>query len=60
MTNLAEATADPVLEPDSPGNLVAIASAVLERAGAPVEGEEGAVGGVVALPQASPDPPHAQ
>lgn len=55
MTNLAEATADPVLELDAVGNPVAAASAILEVAGA-VEGEEGAVGGVMVLPHASPDP----
>jgi len=51
VTNLAEATADPVLELDAGGNPVAVAAIVQEVAGAVVEGgEDGAVGGVPAPP----------
>ncbi|XP_046674706.1 LOW QUALITY PROTEIN: BTB/POZ domain-containing protein 10 [Homalodisca vitripennis] len=56
VTNLAEATADPVLELDAVGNPIAAASAVLEVAGAGLVegGEEGAVGGIPTLPPELP------
>lgn len=50
VTNLAEATADPVLGLDAVGNPVAVTAEVMEVLGG-LEQDEGAVGGVVAPPQ---------
>uniref|UniRef100_A0A1B6CRU8 BTBD10/KCTD20 BTB/POZ domain-containing protein n=1 Tax=Clastoptera arizonana TaxID=38151 RepID=A0A1B6CRU8_9HEMI len=61
VTNLAEATADPVLEMDAIGNLIPVTAPVLEIFGG-VEQEEGAVGGNLPVQQQPlvPDQPQTQ